>query len=75
MALYKYAHYLENLPDPRFDPTYQPGTAAPHCGIYKCQGCGREAARMKGDRLPPEDDHEHGLEQGAVLWRLIVAAA
>lgn len=74
MALYKYAHYLENLPDARFDPAHPPGAAAPYCGIYKCQGCGREAARKRGDPLPPEDDHQHSLEQGAVLWRLIVAA-
>lgn len=74
MALYKYLHYLTNSPDPRFDPTYPPGVAAPQCGIYKCQGCGREAARKSGDLLPPEADHQHRLEQGAVAWRLIVAA-
>jgi hypothetical protein len=73
MALYKYSHYLTSSTDPRFDPTHQPAAVAAHSGIYKCQGCGREAVRSAGDALPPESDHQHNLPQGAVLWRLIVA--
>ena len=75
MALYKYSHYLTNSTDPRFDPTHKPAAVVAASGIYKCQGCGREATCDSGDALPPENHHEHALEQGAVLWRLIVAAA
>jgi hypothetical protein len=74
MALYKYSHYLTSSTDPRFDPTHQPAAVVAHSGIYKCQGCGCEAARKTGDALPPESDHQHTLAQGAALWRLIVVA-
>jgi hypothetical protein len=75
MALYKYAHYLTNSSDPGFDPAHPAGTAASHSGIYKCQGCGREVTSNIGEPLPPQSHHQHGLEQGAIAWRLIVAAA
>jgi hypothetical protein len=73
MAHYKYSHYLTNLPDPRFDPAYPPGTAAPHTGIYKCQGCGAEVVSEMGDPLPPASHHQHSLSHGGIAWRLIVA--
>jgi hypothetical protein len=73
MALYKYSHYLTRVTDPRFDPALEPGTIAPHCGIYQCQGCGHEIASNAGNSLPPADHHEHEPEQGALLWRLIVS--
>ena len=73
MAQYKYSHYLSNLNDPRFDPAHPPGTAAPHTGIYKCEGCGMEVISNAGDPLPRADHHEHSLAQGEFAWRLIVA--
>jgi hypothetical protein len=73
MAQYKYSHYLTNLPDPRFDPAYPPGTAAPHTGIYKCQGCGNEVVSVAGEPLPPASHHQHSLAQGGISWRLVVA--
>jgi hypothetical protein len=72
MARYKYSHYLSNLADPRFDPAHPPGTAAPHTGIYKCQGCGHEVVSVAGDPLPPSTHHQHSLVQGGIAWRLIV---
>jgi hypothetical protein len=75
MADYKYSHYLTNSSDPRFDPTHPPGATTPHSGIYKCQGCGREAACHTGDPLPPESHHQHAPNQRAIAWRLIVATA
>jgi hypothetical protein len=74
MALYKYSHYLRNSADSRFDPALEPGTAAPHPGIYKCQGCGQEVASNTSNPLPPQNHHQHRLEQGPIAWRLIVAA-
>jgi hypothetical protein len=73
MALYKYSHYLTNSADSRFDPALEPGTTTPHSGIYKCQGCGREVASNADNSLPPENHHQHALDQGAIAWRLIVA--
>ncbi|MDP9003234.1 MAG: protein L [Verrucomicrobiota bacterium] len=66
---------MTNSSDPGFDPAHPPGTTAPHTGIYKCQGCGREVISNIDDPLPPQNHHQHGLEQGAIAWRLIVAAA
>ncbi|MEY2559525.1 MAG: hypothetical protein QOE34_2950 [Verrucomicrobiota bacterium] len=74
MALYKYSHYLTNSADPRFDPALEPGMTVPHCGIYKCQGCGCEIISNTGHPLPPQNHHQHALDQGAIAWRLIVAA-
>jgi hypothetical protein len=74
MALFKYSHYLTNSADSSFDPAHPAGAMAPHSGIYKCQGCGREVTSNMGHPLPPQDHHQHGLEQGAIGWRLIVAA-
>jgi hypothetical protein len=74
MALYKYSHYLTNVADPRFDPAFAPGITSPYSGIYKCQGCGEEVLSKTGDPLPPQNHHQHALDQGAIAWRLIVAA-
>jgi hypothetical protein len=73
MAQYKYSHYLSNFSDPKFDPAHPPGTATPHTGIYKCQGCGDEVVSTAGDPLPPPSHHQHSLAQGGIAWRLIVA--
>jgi hypothetical protein len=74
MAFYKYSHYLTNSSESRFDPALEPGATTPHCGIYKCQGCGQEVAVNTGDPLPSQDHHQHKLDQGGIAWRLIVAA-
>jgi hypothetical protein len=34
-----------------------------------------DAACNTGDPLPPENHHQHALNQGAIAWRLIVATA
>jgi hypothetical protein len=75
MAQYKYFHYVDNVCEPRFDPAHPPGAVTPHSGIYKCQGCGAEVISSAGDPLPPSTHHQHSLAQGAMAWRLIVAAA
>jgi hypothetical protein len=73
MAHYKYSHYLTNICDAKFDPAHDPGATTPHCGIYKCQGCGTEVVSNVGDPLPPATHHQHSLAQGGIGWRLIVA--
>ena len=74
MALYKYAEYLEQIAHEAFDEEYKPGDAAPHSGIYRCTGCGREAASNQGEPLPPQNHHQHTTAQGLIRWRLIVYA-
>jgi hypothetical protein len=75
MAQYKYSHYLTNLPDLKFDPAHEPGATTPQCGIYKCQGCGKEVVSNPGDPMPPTSHLQLSLDHGGIAWRLIVATA
>jgi hypothetical protein len=74
MALYKDGKYLTQSQDAAFDKDYKPGEAVPHSGIYRCMGCGREAACNQGQPMPPQNHHQHTQNQGAIRWRLIVYA-
>ena len=74
MALYKHAQYISKSEDPAFDKEHGPGTKCPLSGIYRCMGCGREAACNGGDPLPPQNHHQHTSAQGAIRWKLIVWA-
>lgn len=65
-----FTHDTSNI----FDKTHGPGVQVPHSGIYKCQGCGIEAACNLGDPLPPQNKHQHGLmATGPIAWKLIAA--
>ena len=72
VAFYKYSQYLSQSNDSKFDGTYSPGTPAPYSGIYRCDGCGSEAACNVTDPLPPQNHHQHSIQQGSIRWRLIV---
>lgn len=72
MALYKYFKFLTQDQGNLFDLTYHPGTDAPASGIYRCEGCGIEAVSTKGNKLPPQNHHQHTQAQGAIRWRPIV---
>jgi hypothetical protein len=74
MALYKYEQYVGKSQDAIFDEINHPATAAPRSGIYRCEGCGREAVSTNPHPLPPQNHHEHTTAQGAIRWRLIVYA-
>lgn len=74
MALYKYARFLGKSEDAVFDNIYEPGNAAPHSGIYRCEGCGREVASNKTEPLPPQNHHQHSTQDGRIRWRLVVFA-
>jgi hypothetical protein len=74
MACYKYEQYLAKSDSGAYDKIYSPGSAVPHSGIYRCQGCGREIASNKGDPFPPQNHHQHHASQGAIRWRLAVYA-
>jgi hypothetical protein len=72
MALYKNGNYLTQSKDQAFDATHQPGTAAPHPGIYRCIACGDEIAIAGGHTLPPQNHRQHSPSQGQILWQLLV---
>jgi hypothetical protein len=72
MALYKYASILTLSNSAAFDTIYEPGETTPHSGIYRCEGCAREITHVTGRPLPPQNHHQHTLQQGKIRWRLIV---
>lgn len=74
MAMYKNGAYLQQSQDRAFDQVHSPGTAAPHSGIYRCEGCGHEAACNATQPLPPQNHHQHNYSQGQIRWKMIVYA-
>lgn len=74
MALYKYRQYVSTSDSNAFDGSYHPGTPAPHSGIYRCLGCGREDVSTYRKPLPPQNHHQHTQAQGAILWRMVAWA-
>jgi len=74
MALYKYSTILMASTDSAFDAIHQPGSLAPYVGIYRCEGCGHEIGSHAYHPLPPQNHHQHSPYQGAIRWRLAVAA-
>ena len=74
MAWYKYADYLKKSTGDAYDQELNPGVEAPHAGVYRCWGCGREIAIAQGHRLPPQNHHQHTTGEGHIRWRLLVYA-
>lgn len=74
MAKYKYAQFLNKSDSQAYDNLFSPGASCPNSGIFRCTGCGKEAACNKGDSLPPQNHHQHLESLGAIKWQLIVFA-
>jgi hypothetical protein len=74
MALYKHVQYLTQTNDAAFDLDHKPGQLAPFSAIYRCMGCQKEVASNQHQPLPPQNDHQHTPQQGAIRWRMIVYA-
>jgi hypothetical protein len=74
MALYKYDQFVGRDLSAIFDEVHSPGQTAPRSGVYRCEGCGREASSTEGHPLPPQSHHMHTPDQGSIRWRLIVYA-
>jgi hypothetical protein len=72
MAYYKYPQLFTHLQSDEFDTLREPGSPAGWSGIYKCEGCGKEAVSTAGHPLPPQNHHQHTLGQGRIRWRIIV---
>lgn len=73
MAYYKHASFFLQDKHTDFDRTFNPGTATPYSGIYRCEVCGHEAVSTKTHPLPPEHHAQNALNQ-RTKWRLIVAS-
>lgn len=58
----------------RFDKLYGIGEKCRYEGIYKCIGCGTEAAVQKGQIMPNNYHHTHTEKQGIIAWQLLVYA-
>jgi hypothetical protein len=74
MASYKYNQFLALINHAAFDTIHHPGQQTPHSGIYRCVGCGHEIVSVHNHVLPPQNHHQHTTQQGAIRWKLIVAA-
>ena len=74
MAIYKYSRHLDQSNDAVFDSNHNPGEKPPYSGIYRCDGCGREIVAEAGRIFPPQNHHEHRVDQGTIRWRLVVCA-
>jgi hypothetical protein len=72
MALYKYGQVLRQADHGEFDTFYPPAARTPWSGIYRCEGCGKEAVSTHEHPLPPQNHHQHTSGQGPIRWRLIV---
>jgi hypothetical protein len=57
-----------------FDTLHMPGYHARYSGIYRCTGCGKEISHNADVSLPPQNHHQHGYGQGAILWQMVAAA-
>jgi hypothetical protein len=72
MAYYQSLTYLNQFAHSMFDTDWLPGQVPTYHGVYRCKGCGKNAA--VNERIPPQNHHQHTPSQGAVVWRLIVWA-
>lgn len=72
MAIYKYANYLQQSNHAAYDTLWTPSQRAEYSGIYRCEGCGENAACNRGDPLPPQNHHQHQTT-AKIQWRLIVS--
>lgn len=75
MAYYEDGRYLTQKVGAEFKALHHPGAVAPFSGIYRCEVCTGSAVSTKGNRLPPQDHHEHkAFDNKPILWRLVVKA-
>jgi hypothetical protein len=74
MATYERPQYLAQITHAAFNTWYSPGQVPPFSGIYRCLGCGREVVAEQSRQLPPQNHHQHSVQQGTIRWLLIVYA-
>ncbi|MNJ41764.1 hypothetical protein D3C77_366990 [compost metagenome] len=49
---------------------YPVASEVPASGIYRCTGCGDEITSNRGDRFPPQNNHQHNT-LSPVAWKLV----
>lgn len=74
MTLFKRSNDVEVSVSPEFDKEYKPGETPLRAGIYRCRGCGCEVVADASKPLPLDKHPRHSPAQGAIRWRLAVAA-
>jgi hypothetical protein len=70
--IYKYPQFQTQDNDSKFDVLHEPGSATPYSGVYRCDGCGKEATSVYAHPLPPQNHHQHAPAHGRIRWRLAV---
>ena len=71
MAFFEDNEAVEKITNEEFRKTYSPGVSAPWSGIYHCTVCNHEIVSTYGNKLPPQNHHQHP-QGGAIKWKLIV---
>ena len=74
MATYKYNQLVNQNNSDAFDKIYEPGQRPKWSGIYRCEGCGKEISHTENQELPPQNHHQHSVNQGKIRWRMAVYA-
>jgi hypothetical protein len=74
MTLFKRSNDIEVSISPEFDKVYTPGETPSHSGIYRCCGCGCETVTDAASPFAVGKHPRHSQTQGAIRWRLAVAA-
>ncbi len=69
-VLYKYSQFLAASNHAAFDEIYEAGVQTPYSGIYRCEGCGKCITSVYSHPLPPQNHHQHTVQQGRIRWRL-----
>jgi len=72
-ALYKNGDFLQHSAHAAFDEIHEPSLQTPFSGIYRCEGCGKCVVSVNPHPLPPQNHHQHTVQQGRIRWRLIVS--
>ena len=76
MARYADAAHVTKSADKVFDTVLHPGAIVPHSGIYRCTGCGHEAALNQGNPATTQNHRQHEgtlLTTTPIRWQLLVA--
>jgi hypothetical protein len=72
MAHYKYGAFLQQENGNEYDTLHEPGEKTSFSGVYRCEGCGKSVTSIRERPLPPQNHHEHLLNEGRIRWRLVV---
>ena len=55
-----------------FDITYKPGDKSEYSGMYQCTACKHIIVHTSEKPLPPQNHHQHPVDNGPIQWKLVV---